>query len=324
MKRLISALLLILIGLTALTVYAQAERVPITAANGAEVVELVRLGRGLVEMVAYAPDGATIAVASSIGVWLYDSADLATASAPPLLPSTSSVHAVAFSPDGTLIASAEGRTVRLWDIASQTEVTRVEIRQDVRFVAFSPDNTTLVIMGDDRNQLQIISVEDPTVIIPLVGHTGAVRDAVFSPDGTLIASAAEDNSIRLWSASDGSEVAVLTGHTGRVLSVAFSPDGQMLASSAADNTVRIWDAAGAAEMVSLQQESSPRIFNVVAFSPDGTALAGGNANGSVYLWTADGGTELSVIETSGGELLDLAFSPDSAAMVTVGDRKSVV
>lgn len=44
----------------------------ITPQNAAQVVQLARLGRGTAHAVAWSPDGKTLAVGGSLGVWLYD------------------------------------------------------------------------------------------------------------------------------------------------------------------------------------------------------------------------------------------------------------
>ena len=63
------------------------------------------------------PDGTLLAVASSIGIWLYDTA---TAQEVTLLTGhTGRVYSVVFSPDGTTLASGSGDdTLRLWDVAT--------------------------------------------------------------------------------------------------------------------------------------------------------------------------------------------------------------
>ena len=65
---------------------------------------------------AYSPDGTRLAVASSIGIWLYDAhagAEIAL-----FRDHTVRVTSVAFSPDGTALASGhEVGTVLLWDMS---------------------------------------------------------------------------------------------------------------------------------------------------------------------------------------------------------------
>ena len=76
-----------------------------------------RLGKGYINEIAYSPDGTRLAIASSIGIWIYDAAtgeelDLLTGH-------TGYVESVSFSPDGSTIASGGGwddDTVRLWEV----------------------------------------------------------------------------------------------------------------------------------------------------------------------------------------------------------------
>ena len=74
-----------------------------------------RVGKGSVSEIAYSPDSTQLAVASSIGIWLYDARtgqelDLLTGH-------TGGVSSVCYSPDGhTLASGSSDHTIRLWDV----------------------------------------------------------------------------------------------------------------------------------------------------------------------------------------------------------------
>ena len=73
-----------------------------------------RVGKGYVYDIAFAPDNTQLAVASSIGVWIYDKQSGKTLDL--LTGHTSRVYSVCFSPDGSTLASGSSdRTIKLWD-----------------------------------------------------------------------------------------------------------------------------------------------------------------------------------------------------------------
>ena len=82
--------------------------------NADRVVQLARWGKGAIGKVAFSPDGRLLAVASSLGIYLYD---VQTLEEVHFIETNAWVVSVAFSPDGAVLASgAEDGTVRLWGV----------------------------------------------------------------------------------------------------------------------------------------------------------------------------------------------------------------
>ena len=158
---------------------------------------------------------------------------------------------IAFTPDGgRLIGSRSpmetfrpffGHVV-VWDWKGE-ELERT-IDTDGNRAMLSPTEDLLVsVAAEIHVQSQIAEVWDwPTGehLRTLSGHTGALTQAAFSPDGSRLATASTDGTVRLWDPYTGQQQLVLHGHVGRVNSIAFSPDGSRLASVSADGIVRVW------------------------------------------------------------------------------------
>ena len=102
-----------------------------------------RFGKGKIFELQYSPDGTLLAVASGIGVWLYDTATLREVTL--LTGHTGLVKSIAFSPDGrTLASGSSDSTVRLWDgVTGRHKRTLTGHTGSVNSIAFSPDGKTL-------------------------------------------------------------------------------------------------------------------------------------------------------------------------------------
>ena len=101
-------------------------------------------------------------------------------------------------------------------------------------------------MSAGRDDIAILwSSETGEEIRRFEGHEGAINDAAFSPDGSLLITAADDETARIWAVSTGQLAAVLAQAediAADALAAAFSPtDLQEVAVSYENGTVVIWD-----------------------------------------------------------------------------------
>lgn len=76
----------------------------------------------------------------------------------------------------------------------------------------------------------------------MTGHSGAVMELHFSPDGNHLYTASTDMTLGLWDIVAGTRIKKLKGHTSFVNSVSGARRGPtLLCSGSDDSTIRIWD-----------------------------------------------------------------------------------
>ena len=231
-----------------------------------------RIGKGtLSSNIAYSPDGTQLAVASSIGIWLYDAQTCQELSL--LTGHTDWVGSIAFRPDGKILASGSSdNTIRLWDIhAGKQQQTLEGHTDDVRSVTFSSDGSILASGSWDST----IRLWD--------AHTGQHK-------ATLEEHTREVNLM--------------------VSSTAYSPVDNRTLASVDTGGIWLWDVDTRQRRTIWQPAFlEERLIESIVFSPDGKTLASGDEGGYIQLWNMDTGEHKQTLKKETGTVYSVVYSP---------------
>ena len=298
---------------------------------------LARLGKGSIRerdrTIAYSPDGTRLAVATDLGIWLYDVRipneatyawnlesdagyfwsrwvyEIPTYNEVLLLPGRG-VSSVAFSPDGNTLASGGGE-ILLWDVATGQ---RKATLKGVSPVSFSPDGNTLASGGRDSTVV-LWDVDSRQQKAALKGHTEWVSSVSFSPDGNILAASNWDSTVVLWDVNSRQQKATLALPSlwDRALSVSFSPDGNTLASGTTKGNIVLWDVDSRQQKAAFGHWDG---VSSVSFSPDGNTLASGSDDLQVRLWDVATGQLKAVLQGHWAQVSSVSFSPDGNTLAS--------
>ena len=106
---------------------------------------VARLGKGSITgNIVFSPDGMRLAVASAIGIWIYDARPGKEKELDLFTEHTEDVTALAFSPDGSILASgSRNSTIKLWDAVTGKHISMFKGNDEhVTALVFSPDGNT--------------------------------------------------------------------------------------------------------------------------------------------------------------------------------------
>ena len=294
-------------------------RSPITADNAAQVQQVAVIGHGHLNDVAWSPDARSIAIASDLGLWFFDS-DLTGGY---LFDGVAdSIVVLDFNQDGTILAAGdESGNVYFFDAIHASLINKVSLgngpigdlalqTDGTRFGVTSHSNTALL----DRHTLDGYELHDELVSSISISAAGnLIAFPVFGGFG------AEGDIVELYDTRTGLQVTAWEPGF-HVTRLAFNPTGDRLLVAAADGEISLWSMPEAVQVLSILASSASLMD--AAWSPDGTRVAATTTNP----FGTEGNDVLIFDSTTGDEVVQLAanttataitFSPDGLRLVAV-------
>jgi serine/threonine protein kinase/WD40 repeat protein len=241
------------------------------------------------------------------------------------------------APNGNTLALCSFRIAQLLDIESRQSVGAVMDHSNfVYTAAFSPDGTTLVTVGADR-QARLWSVPAGTLVAS-APHQDEVLLVEFSPNGRYFITAQRDGVVRIWTYREYAQHAHQVSFGPSETFVTLSPDGRFMMPGS-------WDAKRGLRSLRVVEIATGRpagpkldlsgVLNSAAFSSSNNSIVTASSSpdrtdqqsptaeqlktqaGEVVFWNWKTGEQLFDPVVTPSEPINTALSPDGTLAVVV-------
>ncbi len=205
----------------------------------------------------------------------------------------------AFGPDGRYaLVSSDGNNfpgMFLWDLETGETLNRFGMSPgewEVGVLAVSPDGREALtgslsdIQGDWVHRWDL---ESGDLLEAFPGHSFAVADLVYLPDGEGAVTASWDRSLILWDLKSGELERRMTGRNAEFFSVAVDPSGRFALAGTGDGLLILWDLETGEAVRNYSGHTGPVAH--IAFSPEGDFAITNALDGTVRLWRIDRSVE---------------------------------
>lgn len=291
--------------------------------NGPALQKLNGCCEAAVWMVAFSPDGKTIAALDARShVWL-QSLD-AEAGSPRLIDPNARALSIVFAPDGECIAvRAKSLDVALFPLTGDGPPRKVTVpERNARGMVFSQEGRTLAVWSVRSPEIMLWDVRSGEVRTTLHSPFSDIQSVTFGPDGDSLTSVSAptdapcgQSHIVIWDLAT-SQPRICWKESGIVMST-VSADGRMLAlPDPQSRKICVKDLSNARTVG--PSMSPPAPISAIALSTDARRLAVATTEALVSVWDVMTGREIYRLDTNGEVVRHVAFSPNGKILAASG------
>ena len=213
--------------------------------------------RDRVDVVAFSPDGRTLATAGPNGVMLWNLQENGRFER--LIKAGQDTVDLSFSPDGKrLVTAAADGVGRIWSTSTGRPLQELVGHKDrLTSAEFSPDGKLVVTASADHDA-RVWDANSGEPRLRLQAHGAIVSDAGFSSDGRWIVTAGPGRA-GLWEVRTGDLLTLLDGHFGPIRGAKFGEHGYTVFTAGDDGTVRTYTCEVCAPVSDLLRLADRRI-----------------------------------------------------------------
>jgi WD40 repeat protein/serine/threonine protein kinase len=191
----------------------------------------------------------------------------------------------------------------------------------ILYAEFSPNGRFIVTASEDSTA-RVWNAETSDLVFPPVTLAGLVRRAVFSPDGSKLATintdfTAGEFTANIWDARTGKNLVKSLRHKDEVNYISFSPDGKKVVTASKDYTAVIWDAETGLPLTPPLKHTGA-IYSAT-FSPDGKFIVTASGDRTARIWNAETAQRVGRSLIHGNEVNRALFSPNGKRILTISD-----
>ncbi|NXX99481.1 KTNB1 protein, partial [Centropus bengalensis] len=193
--------------------------------------------------------------------------------------------------------------------------------RNVSSLVLGKSSGRLLATGGDDCRVNIWSVNKPSCIMSLKGHTTPIRSLQINVNEELLVSGSQSGSIRVWDLEAAKILCTLLGHKVSICSLDFHPFGNFVASGSLDTNIKLWDVRRKGCI--FKYKSHTQAVRCLRFSPDGQWLASAADDHTIKLWDLAAGKMMFEFTGHSGPVNVVEFHPNEYLLASGSSDRTV-